>query len=218
MVEYKCNRCCKIFVHKAGFIRHKNRKFPCKKQHTNDTQMHTNSTQNKVIHGTNSESSCTQTAHKKCAKNKKVIIQPKCIFCNKFFSRAFSLMRHTKFYCKIKKQQEVEKEQTIEKIIDELEQIKRENEKLKNNMNKVTKISKVKNITNNNNTINNNIKLVVFGHENMELLKDNHIKWLLNKGYQSVPELTKLIHFNKDKPEYHNVYISNTSKAGTQIL
>ena len=217
MVEYKCNRCCKIFVHKAGFIRHKNRKFPCKKTIPFHTQTIPKNTRHKVTDATNSYPTHTETIPKNLSKKLKVHMKPKCDFCGKLFVQKCSLNRHVKKSCKIKKQQDIEKEHTIEKIIEELEQIKQENEKLKNNINKSTKIKNITNNNNSNNTINNDIKLVVFGHENMELLKDNHIKWLLNKGYQSVPELTKLIHFNKNKPEYHNVYISNMRDKHLQL-
>jgi hypothetical protein len=34
-------------------------------------------------------------------------------------------------------------------------------------------------------------------------------KKIIHKGFKSVPYLVEQMHFNKDKPEYHNVYISN---------
>jgi hypothetical protein len=68
--------------------------------------------------------------------------------------------------------------------------------------------------SNNNNTINNdnktvNIQLVAFGKEDTSKLTKLEILKILNKAYYSVPELVKMIHFDKNKPENHNLYISN---------
>ena len=41
---------------------------------------------------------------------------------------------------------------------------------------------------------------------------------ILNKGYQSVPELIKQIHFNNKIPENHNMYISNTRSNDINIF
>ena len=73
------------------------------------------------------------------------------------------------------------------------------------------------NITNNiidkqniqiNNNI-NNVKLLAFGKEDMTHLVDDVYKKILNRGFKSVLTLVEHVHFNKNKPENHNVYISN---------
>ena len=43
----------------------------------------------------------------------------------------------------------------------------------------------------------------------MSHLVDEVYKKILNKGFKSVPTLVEYVHFNKNKPENHNVYISN---------
>lgn len=63
--------------------------------------------------------------------------------------------------------------------------------------------------TTNNTQINNNIKLVAFGQEDLSGIEEDYTKAILKKGFQSVPTLTKYVHFNKNKPEHHNVYIPN---------
>ena len=56
---------------------------------------------------------------------------------------------------------------------------------------------------------NNNIKLLAFGKEDMTHIVDEVYKKILNKGFKSVPTLVEHVHFNKNKPENHNIYISN---------
>jgi hypothetical protein len=87
------------------------------------------------------------------------------------------------------------------------------------NASNINNIDKQQNVTKqiNNNINNNNIKLVAFGKEDLGYIEDNIIKKILAKGFSSVPKLIEHIHFDKDKPEYHNVFISNirTKKALT---
>jgi len=82
--------------------------------------------------------------------------------------------------------------------------------------NKHIKNHKIDTININNGIINNNININItingFGKENMSYLTKENIKDILNKGFQSIPELIKEKHFNKDHPENHNVYITNLSK------
>ena len=71
-----------------------------------------------------------------------------------------------------------------------------------------TIINNTNSITNSNNiNSNNNINITIngFGKENMSYLTKENIKDILNKGFQSIPELIKEKHFNKDHPENHNV-------------
>ncbi len=73
------------------------------------------------------------------------------------------------------------------------------------------------NITLNNNSHNNiinnkiyNITVInKFGNENLSYLTEEKILNILNMGFQSLPELIKETHFNKDHPENHNIYITN---------
>lgn len=75
------------------------------------------------------------------------------------------------------------------------------------------------NITGNDNTVTNKtvnnitIKLLAFGKENLSYLDEKQYTRLLNKCYGSVVNLTKKVHFNKDHPENHNIYI-NSLKDG----
>ena len=212
MVEYKCDKCGKIYSKKFDYNRHMKRKNPC-----------TSSTQNIVV--------VTQKNVDKIEQNLK------CTYCEQVFSRIDSLNRHTNSFCKIKiKQKENEKEEIFKQLLQEMIE---QNKELKNQINKLEKIGKQneiileenkelknkigkKNInkrtinnTNNNildqsNNINNfNIQLVAYGKEDYDKLTEKEYKIIINKGYKSVQEMVKSLHFHKNRPENHNIYISN---------
>ena len=43
----------------------------------------------------------------------------------------------------------------------------------------------------------------------MDIIPQDIIKQALNYGFKSIPVFTKYLHFNKNNPENHNIYISN---------
>jgi len=74
------------------------------------------------------------------------------------------------------------------------------------------------NINNTNNTNNGNINngniinntFVKFGDVDYQKILDNkQVKHILNHQFMSLEESIKLVHFNKDLPEYNNVFITN---------
>jgi hypothetical protein len=68
------------------------------------------------------------------------------------------------------------------------------------------------NNSNNNNTFDKcNItqNIIAFGKEDLSFISDAMYKKILNKGYAAPKALTEHIHFNKNKPEYQNVYMSS---------
>ncbi len=67
------------------------------------------------------------------------------------------------------------------------------------------------NNTNNGTINNNNINVympprVAFGKEDLSFIDDTISKNIMNHGYDSLLEYIRVIHFNKDKPEYQNIY------------
>jgi len=159
----------------------------------------------------------------------------KCNYCNKIFTRYDSLVKHLENRCKIKKLIDKEKEEIYQQLIkqkqDELNllisqygknnKINITNDINTNNIKNEINTNNIINEINTNNIINinniNNIKLVAFGKEDLSFLTDNAYKTILNKGFTAVPEMVKSIHFNKNKPEYHNVYISNMRDSYAMI-
>ena len=147
-----------------------------------------------------------------------------CSHCKKIFCRKYSLDRQLKDRCKVKKKKENEQELILKKILQKVDEVAKENKQLKDKLDSVitnNSTNIVNNTANNNivnNTVNNignkqiqnnNIKLVAFGEEDMSYITNSICKRILDKGFRSVPVLIKYSHFHPDKPELHNVYISN---------
>ena len=149
----------------------------------------------------------------------------RCNYCKKKLSRIDNKTRHEKT-CKKKLQSS---------IIDELEKenetniLKKEIVELKNQLQEVLQTLKIhpktlkkinnniqnnntNNIQNNNinNIQNNNITIVKFGTEYLsELLTNNEMKYIISRIENSLRESIKQVHFNDNRPEYKNIYITN---------
>jgi hypothetical protein len=146
-----------------------------------------------------------------------------CEKCNINFTTRQAKSRHINKSCK-------NKNDIIEKnnIIDEL---KKENLEIKNTLNELLKLCKIhpktlqkinKNLINNTNNTNNSnntnngtinngtINIVNFGSEDLaSILSKSEIFKILNRKLSSLEESIKLTHFNNDRPELKNIYITN---------
>lgn len=155
-----------------------------------------------------------------------------CPFCSKIYRYNYNLNKHIKI-CPFKTKEYDEKEKIFHLLVKQmdvhkkevdklrqqtdeqnqmLEKIMRENRQLRNTVqNGDYYVQKnTQNITNNFNIQNNNmIELVAFGNEDLSYISTQTCTNILQKGFQSVPHLIKHVHFNRDKPEHHNVYIPN---------
>jgi hypothetical protein len=134
-----------------------------------------------------------------------------CKYCNNTFTRKDSLVKHYN-RCKIKKENTDEfKKENIEEL---KEAIKKDiiNDIMKNckiHPKTLQKINKQL-INNTNNGIINNINIVKFGSENIkDILNEKEIINILNQHYSAIEESIKTVHFNDQKPEYKNIYITN---------
>lgn len=139
-----------------------------------------------------------------------------CDRCKKIFDHKGNYMTHNKrkYPCKALEEIIVEdtKYELLMKKIDELEKknntLEKEVDKLKDRC--VPKIINNTNTnTDNSKTLNVIITPSAFGKEDLNFLDDIQSKRILSKGFQSLPTLIKALHFNEDKPEYHNVYMPN---------
>ena len=228
MVTYNCEKCNKSFDLKGDYKRHINRINPCKINDSIDSLL-SQDKESVVAQKSNTDSHIKKTILKIDSSLKK---EYKCPECNILFSKNSNLHRHKKI-CKIKIKKENEVKEKIFKQL--LEEMKEQNKKLeiiieenKELKNKVQKIEN-KNINNgtintNNNTLdqsnitnNINIQLVAYGKEDYEKLTDKEYQIIINKGFKSVQELVKNLHFNKNRPENHNIYISNIRDNNVMI-
>ena len=88
--------------------------------------------------------------------------------------------------------------------------LEKEKKKLEKKIEKLLdKVGTINTTNNNTNNTNNIIVVNNYGKENTDYLTADKIKALLNRPFDSVQEFIKMLHFNSDHPENHNVKITN---------
>ena len=180
MVEHICQKCNKTFTHKGAYDRHLSRQKSCAKTQNTTSVTHT---------------TALSIESKIVNDSTKINI---CIHCDKSFTRNYDLKRHQNMNCKTKKNNEID---ILKKKIMELEK--------KHTNNAITNSNNNTQNTNNGTINNNNITINQYGKEDLSHLTFNDFNGIFNKCNSCVPNLIDLIHFNKDKPENNNIYISN---------
>lgn len=197
MSLYKCEKCDKEFKQKSHYENHLNRKTSCIKIINNDSD-------------DNIKLKSKENGH--C-----------CDLCGNIFSQSSSLYRHLKDRCPEKKK-ENKNEILVEKLIKEFRRDRDKNKKkLKEHEEEIKKLREELDKKNNSNTTINNtigrdnngiinngtINIVPFGKEDLSHLTKKDWFKILNEKYGSIKALTEKTHFDKNKPEHHNLYISN---------
>ena len=132
----------------------------------------------------------------------------KCKYCKKKFNHSQSLNRHVKNRCKVKKENEKEKDE-MNKMV---ELLNKQLEDQKQQINELIKKSGTTNTTINyqqNNNVSNNIKLLGYRKTDISHLSDKDFISCISHSNFCIPHLIQKIHFDPDKPENHNIYISN---------
>ena len=187
MVLYKCD-CC-FFCSKIKT--HYNRHLKTKKHQLNTINslipMVMTTNDHKM---TTNDHKMTTNDHKMTTKN----LNYSCDFCDASFSTKPHKRRHELHFCK---ENNFIMSEKIYKLEKEKKNLEKEIIKL---------IDKVGNVTNNTNNI---IVVNNYGKENTDYLTVDKIKKLLDRPYDSVQELIKMLHFNEEHPENHNVKITN---------
>jgi len=120
-----------------------------------------------------------------------------CKFCNKEFKTKYNRKNHEIKCNETHSQTLLEENEKLKMIIKELESTKTEQ-----NMN-------VTNITNNGNITNNTIIINNLGNEDISHITKNQMIRLLRMNKECPVEMIKMIHFNSEKPENHNIYKPN---------
>jgi DNA-directed RNA polymerase subunit RPC12/RpoP len=169
MVFYNCFNCNKEFTDKSMYTRHLNRKNPCKKVDAENIPKN------------------TENIPKNTENIKKEYI---CIYCHKKLARSTNLNYHLEKACKVKKQDNLEKETIYQHLLNEHLNIKNENKDIKTKLIEIEKkLSKNKIMNNNNNTNNinngtiNNIQIVAHGKKDLSQIKENVIIQLVKRGW-----------------------------------
>lgn len=150
------------------------------------------------------------------------------------FNRKSSYDRHVnrKFPCKLVEDDKVlvanKSEVMMERLIKKMEELAEDNKSLKHEVRQLRAMNNMEiagdnsgnnasnntntNSNNNTNTNSNNMFIVninKFGDEKDDHLTQAEKNRIMNRGYNSIPEYVKAIHFNQRAPENHNVYLPN---------
>jgi len=135
-----------------------------------------------------------------------IIENPFICVCNKTFTSKSYLDKHIKNYCKNKVTQSTD-------IIISNQQIQETPTTNANNINQITQNNITQTQTQQTQTQNNinNITIVVLPHNkpNISHLTDLDYYNILGRSLNSIPQMIEQIHFNKNMPQNHNLYISN---------
>ena len=233
MVKYSCYRCGYTINDKTKILKHFNRKNICKPK-LNDINIDV--CKEYILKGLSYEQFIESIkSHEKVndgsiKSHEKVNKKSKkgdymCKYCNKILSYKQSLHSHYKI-CKEKKEDDTVK-QSMNDLVNllntELKEIKKEltkkdetfkteldrrDKQYNEQLTELIKKAGINNCTITNN-IQNNIKLLNYGNTDISHLTDNDYLGCLKHKNFCIPYLIEKIHFDKDKPENHNIYISN---------
>jgi DNA-directed RNA polymerase subunit RPC12/RpoP len=217
MVLYICTICNKEFTHKSKYFNHINRINPCKKTDgLNESKMNPNESK------MNPNESKMNPNESKMNPNNIIKKEYKCTYCIKPFSSNSNLYKHLKNICKVKKQDDTNKEQIYQQLLNEHLNIKNENEDIKKELIEIkNKLLKGSTINNNSNNINNgtinNIQIIAHGKEDLSKIKENVVLQLVKRGWRSVPMFTEYLHCNDKFPEQKNIYINDINRKYCMI-
>ena len=143
-----------------------------------------------------------------------------CKHCFNIFSRNDSLNRHYT-RCKIKKSNQISKDEIIDMLKEEINNVKSMlmdvlNKNCKVHPKTLQKINKQlngdHNTVNENNTTNNiTYNIIGLGHENLtDVFSKKEKMNILKYRFNSLPQLVEYAHFNDKYPQFKNILITNT--------
>jgi uncharacterized C2H2 Zn-finger protein len=138
-------------------------------------------------------------------KNDKLTLR--CKFCDKIFKHKSSLSRHIKLNCS--KKQNMQTELIVKDMKNEIVELTNKNEKLAKMNEKLKKSQVTNNHNHNHGVINNNIILNNYIDTDISHLTDLDYVHIINQVNLSIPKFIEKVHFDPQKPENMNVYISN---------
>ena len=222
MVSYTCDRCGFTEIRKHHFIRHLRRKYPCLPK-IKDVPVE-ELLRNHLNYKYQVKSDAWREFIKKMTPNdpdrpiltpnEPSIIPPskssrakkyQCEGCKKHFSKNCHMRRHEK---KCSQKQHLDRLDDLDQQIalkeHETSLIKAERKS------KTVNIGTQNNATNCNNTTNNvTVNILPYEQTDVSHLTDRDYQRAFNRASMCVPQILEKIHFDPEKPQNHNVYISS---------
>ena len=144
--------------------------------------------------------------------NKNKEVRYICQYCNKTYKYRQGLSKHIKYSCKYNKDESFQElAHLLNEKDEQINENKKEIEKLQKQIEKLSNKLQIKNIHNGDNNITNtmNFNILNYNKTDYQHLTDyDYINCIKDCNY-CVKALIEKVHFNKDKPENMNIYISS---------
>jgi hypothetical protein len=227
MKIYECPRCGFTNNIKTKYLNHLKRKKLC-----NPILSKTNLQKEYIKYDIKDKIICIKNSTKNVEESTKNVelhkipqnstFSNQCKYCDKLFSRSDSLARHYK-NCKEKiktDQANHYMEELVKLLNDKDDKISKYDLELEEKNKQIIELIQKAGIQNSGTivqNIQNNIKLLAYDKTDISDLTDNDFIRCFNHNNMCVPHLLKRIHFNRKKPENHNVFLSNL-KSGYIML
>ena len=141
-----------------------------------------------------------------------------CQYCDRKFTTKPIMRRHQLHYCKgyqkdLYTEDNLRKELKEKKLLyEKIEKLLEENGRVINSNNTINN-----NLTNNIHQT-NNIVINNYGDEDVSHITQNVLEKLMAKPADMINNLTKMIHFNKNKPENMNMYIPSRKQKFIEVF
>ena len=223
---YRCE-CCNYTVNrKSSYDKHLKTKKHDRNSKLYNNQGNKNENDENLMKMSTNEHKISTNEHKmsKMSTNdqKKIF---ECDYCSKKFSTIPNKRRHELHYCKNNDSTKVKELELKNKMLEKAhekekkimyKQIESLLEKVGDTINNNT----INNTTNNttNNTINQTIVLNNYGNEDLSHITNSMLDKLIKAPCEMINNLTKLIHFNGQKPENMNIYIPNKNQKYIKVF
>ena len=142
-----------------------------------------------------------------------------CIYCAKVFKSKANKRRHELHFCKEKKNNNIDLINELQQKNKDIENLWKEHKMDKEKMYKqMEKMLEKVGDTINHNTITQNIVLNSYGQEDLSHITEQMLDSLLKGPNKMIQNLTRMIHFNKEKPENMNIYIPNRKDKYVKVF
>jgi ElaB/YqjD/DUF883 family membrane-anchored ribosome-binding protein len=194
MTLYGCMKCNFYNVNKCKYDRHL------------ETKKHIENTQGK-----------SKVSQKGPKSKSKVSLTDEysCKYCGKIYKHKQSVNNHIKYNCEKNKDEDLKElvrllNLQIQQKDDKIKTLSHQMEKQQKQIDKLVDKLQVTHITHNTtNNIQNNIKLLCYKDTDISHLTEKDYIGALKKVTGCVKDMIEKIHFNPEKPENMNIYISN---------
>ena len=211
MTDFVCNCCNYNTKHKGNYQKHTK----TKRHQTKLAKFSQNLAQHLDVEECIETEKLIDNSFKSADMTKKSIKNYECKYCDKQFKHQSSLSKHIKYSCKHNKDEDLKElarllNETIKDKDKQLMKMQKQIDKLTNKLqiqninNTITQY----NLTNVNNAVNNVYLLNYNNTDYSHLTERDYIK-CINDCNHCIKTLIEKVHFNAEKPENMNIYISS---------